>query len=274
MLAARFRVRTLSVSLAAGLIAGPPAFAQGQPDPPTARDLCIKVAPGKAAEYEKFLQDAVVPVVRARAEAGEFAWFVALRAVAPAGTSAPCDYRLVYGHKGLPPEPPSRESLVAALGRAKLTLTADAYIARRNALSHLVSTDYWVGRDRLGPNSDKGSYVRINRYKVKYGQMGEWLRLEATYWKALMDAWLKTGGKGTWVVNQLWMPGGDSVPYNAETVDIFPDWNSLLQGVPVGELWPKVHAGTTTTEAFDRLQNIRSVHDVTVYKLTEVVRVP
>ena len=164
----------------------------------------MKVAPGKAAEYETFLRDAVVPLARARVESGEFAWFIAEIAVAPAGTSAPCDYRLVYGYKGLPPEAPSKEALAAALKRAKLTLTADDFIARRNALTQLVSVDIWSRRDGTAVRTiEKGSYVRINHYKVKYGQMAEWTKLEATYWKALMDAWLKAGGKGSWVVNGL-----------------------------------------------------------------------
>lgn len=59
------------------------------------------------------------------------------------------------------------------------------------------------------------------------------------------------------------------VPYNALTVDIFSDWNSLLHGIPF-ETWQKVYPNTEATEAFDRLDRVRSRHDIEVYKVLEV----
>jgi hypothetical protein len=102
--------------------------------------------------------------------------------------------------------------------------------------------------------------------------MDEWVRLETTYWKPIMDAWLKAGGKGGWGVYGLAMPGGDSTLYNGAPVDTFPDWNGLVRGVPMNDLWPKVHANTTATEAFQRFDKARSLHDVEVSKIVEVVR--
>lgn len=267
-----FRSLTLVVAITAALIPVAPGFAQGQPDPPTLRDYCIKVAPGKATEYETFLRDVVVPLARARVEMGESAWFIAESAVSPAGSSAPCDYRLVYGYKGLPPEAASKETLAAGLKRAKLTLTVDDFIARRTALTQLVSVDLWSFIDGVPWSDEKGHYVRINHYKLKYGQFGEWTKLETTYWKAVMEAWQKAGGKGGWVVNGLMMPGGDRVPYDAATVDFFPDWNSLVKGVPADQLWPKVHPTTPATDLFDRLEKVRSIHDIEVYKIIEIVQ--
>lgn len=273
MPAGQLRLLTLAAaSIAAGLAQGTASFAQGQTEPPTVRNYCIKVAPGKGAEYEAFLKDVTLPLARARADAGEFAWFIAESAVVPAGSSAPCDYRMVYGYKGLPPEVPSKDALAAGLKRAKLNLSVDEMVAKRNALTQLVGVDIEYQIDGIGPQPEKDSYVQLNHYKVKYGEFGEWTRLETTYWKALMDAWLKAGGKGTWSVNSLRMPSGDSTPYNALTVDLFPDWSSLIRGVPLTELWPKVHPNTTFNDVFDRLERVRSVHDVEVYKIIEVVR--
>jgi len=259
------------VSIAVGFAAST-SQAQGPSAPPTARDYCIKVAPGKGAEYTAFLRDVTVPLAQARADAGEFAWFAVSRGVVPAGSSASCDYRVAYGYKGLPPEDMSTEALDAALKRAKLTLTADQLIAKRTSLTSLVSAEIWYQLDSIGPPAEKGSYLRLNHYKVQNGEMDEWLRMERTYWKALMDAWLKAGGKGTWSAHGLWMPQGESTPYNRMTVDIFPDWNGLMQGVPVTELWPKVHPDTTPTDTFNRYDRVRSIHDVEVYKIVELVR--
>jgi hypothetical protein len=267
------RLLTLAaLSIAAGFAQGTVGFAQGQTEPPTIRDFCIKLAPGKGAEYEAFLRDVTLPLARARADAGEFVWFVAASGVVPAGSSAPCDYRLVYGYKGLPPEAASTAALAAALKRAQLSLSVDEMVARRSALTHLVSVDIWYGIDGIGPPSEKDSYVQLNHYNVKSGQFEQWTKLETTYWKPLMDAWLKAGGKGSWSVNTLRWPQGDSTPYNGLTVDIFPDWSSLVRGVPLTDLWPRVHPNTTVDDVFDRLEKVRSVHDREVYKIVEVVR--
>jgi hypothetical protein len=268
------RLPLLALALASATIASIPGplLAQGQAEPPTVRDFCVKVAPGKGAEFEAFLRDVTLPLARARADAGEFAWFLAAQGVVPAGSSAPCDYRMVYGYKGLPPEAASKETLAAGLKRAKLTMTVDEMVAKRNALGQLVRADIWVGEDSIGPSSEKDSFVQLNHYNVKSGEVGEWIRLEKTYWKPLMEAWLKAGGKGSWSVNTLGWPRGESTPYNALTVDTFPNWSSLMHGVPLGELWSKVHPDTSFTEAFSRLDRVRSVHDVEVFKIVDVVR--
>jgi hypothetical protein len=251
-----------------------PGLAQGQTEPPTVRDFCIKVVPGKGSEYEGFLRDITLPLARARADAGEFVLFVAESAVVPAGSSAPCDYRMIYVYKGLPPEAPSKEALAAGLKRAKLTMTADEMLARRSALTQLVSVEIWFGIDGIGPPPEKGNYVQVNHYNAKFGEFNEWSRLETTYWKPTVDAWLKGGGKGSWFVNGLAMPSGNRTPYNGMTVDVFPDWNSLVRGVPVNDVWPKVHPSLSFTEYLNRLEKVRSVHDVEVYKVVDVVATP
>ncbi len=259
------------VSVTVGLASGVTSFAQGQPDPATAREYCVKLAPGKATEYEAFLKDVTLPLARARADAGEFDWFLVASAVVPVGTSARCDYRLVYGYKGLPPEPASKDTLAAALKRAKPTMIYDEMVARRNALMQVVGLDMWYRIDGIGPQAAKDNYLELNHYKVKYGEDDEWVRLETTYWKALMDAWLKAGGKGSWSVNALRWPTGESTPYDALTVDVFADWNSLVRGVPT-DLWSKVHPNTTFSDFFNRLEKVRSVHDREVYKVVDVVQ--
>jgi hypothetical protein len=270
MSATRFSLlRITAVTIAVGLIA---STGRAQEEQPTVREYCIKVAPGKAVEFEAYLRDIALPLARARAESGEFAWSVIARGVIPAGSSARCDYRVAYGYKGLPPEEISKEALDAALKRAKLILTADQLIAKRNALTSLVAAEVWSRVDGLGPDVEKGGYLRFNHYKVRNGQYDEWVRLETTYWKAIMDAWLKAGGKGGWGVYGLAMPGGESTPYNTMTVDTFPDWNGLMKGVPVNELWPKVHPNRTTTDTFDRLGEVRSIHEVEYFKVVEAVR--
>lgn len=266
------RASTLAFVAATSVVVPCAAVAQGQPESPSVRDYCVKVEPAKGPEFEAFVKDVTLPLARSRAETGEFAWFLVARGVVPAGSSAPCDYRVVYGYKGLPPEPLTNDALAAQLKRAKLVLTVDQMVAKRSALSHLASVEIWSGIDTIGPEMEKDNYVRLNHYQVKDGEFTEWIRLEKSTWKPLMEAWLKEGGKGAWSVNALDMPGGESTPYNGMTVDVFPDWSGLLHGVPAESLWTKVHPDLDITAAFNRLGKVRSIHDVEVYKIVDIVR--
>jgi hypothetical protein len=86
-----------------------------------------------------------------------------------------------------------------------------------------------------------------------------------------METWLKAGGNGSWVLTGLWMPGGDAIPYNAMTIDVFPDWNGLLNGVPVNEIWPKALPNITLAEAMAQEDKVRSTHAQEVFRLVERV---
>jgi len=263
----KMRLLTLAVvCAAAGLSQN-----QDQKEPPTVRDYCVKVDAGKSAEFETFAHDYALPLSQARAASGEFSWFLIMRAVVPAGTSANCDYRVVYGYRGLPPETASSEQIEAAIRQAKLKTTAKEMIARRDSMSHLVDVGIWVQLASSGGQAQKGGYVRLNHYNVKPRAFDEWVRLETTYWKPIVESWTKTGATVGWGAYNLLMPQGENQPYNAVTVDIFPDWKALVNDVPLNELWPKTHPHTEATEVFDRLDGVRSRHDIEIYKVLEMV---
>ena len=247
------------------------ALAQGQPEVWTTREYCVKVVPGKGPAYEAFLREVALPLNQSRADAGEFEWFGVERAVVPVGSSARCDYRLAYTYKGNPPEEATSDQLNAALKRAGLSLTAEQLAEKRSALIQLVSMDIWYTFENVGPQWTKGSFLRFNHWNAKTGQYEEYLRLERTYWKPLMEAWLKAGGTGSWVLVGLWMPSGEVVPYNAMTIDVFPTWDGLLKGVPVDDLWSKVHPSTTVAQAMSEQDKVRSLHAQEVFRLVERV---
>ena len=254
------------------LMFGPAAFTQQpQQQPPTVRDYCVKVPPGKSADFETFAKEVAVPLNQSRADNGDFEWYLVARSVIPAGSSAKCDYRVVYGYKGLPPETPSPEQTDAALKRAKLNMTAKDLAAKRDAVSQLVDVEIWYGIDSVGAGAEKGGYVRLNHYNVKPGASEDWQRLETTYWKPLVQEYNKGGGKDFWAVYGLLMPQGDNLPYNAMTVDGFPDWNSVVQESSLFSLWRKVHPNTEATDIFDRLDRVRSRANIEVYKVIERV---
>src|SRR5208283_1232074 len=87
--------------------------AAAQDQPAYVRDVCVKVAPGKFAEYAAMLHDVNAKRMRVRVDEGLAAWWLALSAVVPAGTAARCDYHIVTGYTGFPPEALTAEQSTA-----------------------------------------------------------------------------------------------------------------------------------------------------------------
>src|ERR1035437_6178099 len=213
--------------------------AAAQDQPAYVRDICVKVAPGKGTEFAAMLRDVTAKQMRVRVDEGRAAWFLALSAVVPAGAAARCDYHIVIGYAGFPAETPTAEQTTAELKKAGLNLTSAEYAAKRDSLSSLVNVDIWQVRAEVGPALEKGQYARLNYYRVKPGQQAAWLKLETTGWKPLVES-LKDSHLG-WHLHTLAMPAGEYLHYNALTVDTFPSWTALGQGVPINTAWPKVH---------------------------------
>ena len=79
------------------------AAAQNQPQAYVV-DTCVKADPGKNAETTAYIRDVSVKTAQVRVNEGTAAWYLAMSAVVPAGSEARCDYHLVTGYKGFPPE--------------------------------------------------------------------------------------------------------------------------------------------------------------------------
>jgi hypothetical protein len=256
------------------LLSGAALACFGQSDGPrwTVRDYCIKAQPGKGAEYDAYLKNVAAPLQQALADSGELVSWIAQKAVVPAGSTATCDYRSVYIYAGMPPEMPSPEKVDAALKRANIRMNAADLAAKRASLSTLVSVDYWAGIERAGSSDmQKNQYVKLNHYKVKSGQGEAWVKLETTYWKPIVEEYVKGGAKATWSVVGLMMPSGGDQPYNAMTVDVLPDWKAVVTGAPY-ELWSKVHPNTAADGIFEKLDQVRETRRVEVYQIMEVAR--
>ena len=148
-------------------------------------------------------------------------------------------------------------------------MTREAMIAKRDELTYLVGMEIWRWRERVGP-STKGAYARINFDKVHPGMAAEWVNLESNGWKQLAEVAAKEHGTG-WRAASLVMPGGADLPYNAMTIDIFPNWAAMGQGIPARAIWNKVHPNRDISAHLDQLSAIRDRPRVDVVRLIEVV---
>jgi hypothetical protein len=261
-------IRVVNVS-AIGVLICAAAFGQTMVGPGFSRDYCVKSKDGKGAEHAAFLRDVSSKLAKVRVDTGEYASYTVAQAVLPAGRSARCDYHIVIGYAGFPPEAPGPEKTEADMKKAGLTMTREAMLAKRDDLSYLVSSDIWRWRERVGPSA-KGNYARLNYYKVKPGATTDWVRMESTGWKQLAEAASKDHPGMGWRVATLAMPGGTALPYNAMTVDVFPSWEALGKGIPTRAIWNKVHPNTDMTAYMDRLGEIVERPRIDIVRFVEV----
>ena len=260
---------TMSSVLTLGLICSSAALGQAQGPALFARDICVKVRDGKAQEYSAFLQNVTAKLAAVRVGSGAYVSYAVAQAIAPIGRSARCDYHLVTTYAGFPPDAPGAEQTAADMKKAGITMSREAMIAKRDELTYLVGIDTWRWRERVG-RSAKGAVARINYDKVQSGMGAEWLNLESNGWKQLAEAASKEHGTG-WRSATLVMPGGEDLPYNAMTIDVFPNWAALSKGLPTREIWNKVHPNNDMSAHMARLAAIRNRPRVDVVRLIEFI---
>src|SRR5260370_2574837 len=96
---------------------------------------CIKVKPGKGAEYRKWAAEKTHKLQQANADSGRIsAWFL-LRYVMPQGSLAACDYLSISLFPGAPPAPMELDELGAALKKSGLATSAQEYVDQRSSLT-------------------------------------------------------------------------------------------------------------------------------------------
>jgi hypothetical protein len=251
------------------IAAGCLAVAAAQDQPGYVRDYCVKAAPGKGAEVAAMMHDVTAKVMRARIDEGHAVWGLVLNSVVPSGTAARCDFHVVYGYNGFPPEAPTAEQTTAELKKAGLHMTGAEWAAKRDSLSTLVNLDIWQARAETGPLIEKGQYARLNYYHVKPGQQAAWLKLETTGWMPLVAS-LKDAGLG-WHLLTLAMPAGEYLHYNGLTVDTFPSWAALGQGVPLNTAWAKAHPDMPAADYMNLVANTVERYRMDVVQVLEAV---
>lgn len=217
---------------------------------------CIKVLPGKFIEYREFAGDTTAKLMQARIDAGEAATWTLLRAVTPAGSEARCDYMSSTIYEGAPGEPQGRPGLEKALQKAGVKMSAANYIAKRDSLSRLVSTEIWNVRVREG-QSQKGNYVFLNYMKVLNAP--EYIKFENEVWRPLAAQWIKDGTQSAWLFATAMLPGGTDLKYSAYSADIYPNWKAVFELRDTTEAFKKAHPGKDYQETMGKLGKLRDL---------------
>lgn len=254
------QIITSSLLLALLLISvSAPASAQDQRA--YSRVLCVKATPGRTAERIDLATNFGQKIAQARVDAGGPAVWYFMQAVIPAGERAPCDFLVVHGYDGFPtPLLPLGE----ALAKAGVNMKAAEFRAKRAESSRLVDAELSYLVERVG-TVETGNYIRVNYMKVH--DMQEWLDLESNVWKQIMEERVKAGRLKAWRAFRLFLPRGTSLPYNAVTVDVFPDWASIGKPGEINKFFEKAHPGRRFRDIGPRVQAARDIVNSHLYRV-------
>jgi len=240
-----------------------------QNTPIYSRDFCLKVNPGKQADFAALLPDAA-KMNQVRVNDGRLLRWMALSAVVPLGNAARCDYHIILTYSGFPAELPTMQETGADLERAHVKMTAEQFTSRRDSDTTIAGLDIWQRIDSVGETPRKGSYLHLNYYKPKPGKTEEWAKLETGGWRPFAERVAKEIPGTGWLVAALVMPGGDRLRYTAITVDVYPSWEAFGKGIPYTDLWPKVHSDISLNDFIDKIDKARDIYSNDVVQVVEI----
>jgi hypothetical protein len=218
---------------------------------------CIKIQPGKSAEFHKWMATDGRAFQQARVDSGVISSWMLLRSVIPTGTSAECDYLSIALYPGAPPKPLGLDEVDAALKKAGLTMSAQEFVDHRSSLTQLVSQDLFQNRISVG-TMKKGDYFIVNYMKVQ--DIGDWLKTEKEVWQPMAESMVQAGVTSGWSVNVRVLPSGTNQPFDAVTVDVYPSWDAVFAGsAPVPEHFKKTHPDMEFGMTMERIEKLRTI---------------
>jgi hypothetical protein len=225
--------------------------------------VCLKVEPGKSAEFRSWISDAPRKLAQSRVDSGAITSWELYREVLPQGSDARCDYGIVTRYPGYPPEPATDTALPDLLKKAGVNLTPQQYLERRNSVAHLVENS--IAQTRASTGSAKvGDYMVINHMKV--GSMNDWVAYEKKVWQPVAEAMDKDGIRSGWFLSADVFPFGSDLGSTGTTADVYPSWDAIFKDDPAFvDRWRKAHPDMeigTTMEQFDKVRTLNYGHIV------------
>jgi hypothetical protein len=261
----------LTAALSATLVAQQaPASSPEQPNE-FFRSYCVKVKPGKGAEFVDTVNSVLRKYAQSDADTGTISRWSALRAVDPTGREAECDYRFAYFYPGLPPAPMSDEETTAALQKAGLDMNAQQLMQRLNDVGILVYSSINEHVAMVG-GAKEGDYISINEMRVP--DIDNWITSEKKLWQPVFEDGLKDGAIAGWAVGVEIQPHGDRDRGRTYTVDIFPSWDAVFKffGPTFPDRWKKVHPDMPIADALAGYAKVRTMEHTALYQVVAAVQ--
>jgi len=234
---------------------------------------CIRVKPGKSADFRALLSGDFQKFEQARVDSGAITAWIVLRTVIPAGTDAGCDYVLVSFYPGLPAAPLSDEDMTAVLQKAGVTATLQEWRDRQRDVAELVSNNITQYQALVG-GTKKGDYLVFNSMSTT--NAGECVAAQKRIWQPFAEEGVKEGALDGWAVNRQRFPNGAKDPSLVSSVDIYPSWDAMFNffGPDFDTRWKKVHPELSPEEAFAQIDKVCTITHTVLYKVEDQIASP
>lgn len=231
---------------------------------------CVKIKPGRGADFASQLDGNVMKVEQAEMDSGRSVGFAALRVVVPSGKEARCDYIIDTFYRGLPPAPMSDEELAATIKKAGLDLTVEAFWKPIEEDSVLINASVGEVPVVVGVRK-KGDYEVLNYMNMP--DMNACLNTEKKLWQPLAEARMKAGQQAGWAVWESIYPRGSQVSARAGTADLYSSWDQVFQE-GLMQTWQQVHPDVKIGDAMAQFNNQCEIKISEVYKVVESIGAP
>ncbi len=225
---------------------------------------CVKVQPGKTAEFHQVLNGDLAKLEQARADSGTITAWLALETEIPSGREAPCDYLMVTFYPGWPTAPMSDEEMSAALQKAGIAKTPQEFGNTLMDMGYLETNGMLENVDLVG-GAHKGDYVVINSFSVT--NYSDWVAAEKKLWQPLAESMVKDGTLSGWAINVPAFPRA-AKDQLASTVDIFPSYDAFVQAYQnYSSHWKEANPNVTMQDAFEQFGKLATMEHQVLYKV-------
>ena len=227
---------------------------------------CVKVKPGKSADFNAFVKGDLRKFEQSRVDSGAISSVIVLRTISPAGSDAECDYTFVTFYSGLPNAPMSDDEVVAALKKAGISSSLEEWRQEHQAVGDLV----YSAIDRVVAQVGKakeGDYIVVNDMKVP--DTSAWIDHEKKLWQPIFEDGLKDGSVDGWAVVDQFMPRGAKDKHLTYTVDIYPNWQAVYKffGPGFDDRWKKIHPDVPIGEGMTEEQKFNTIEHTSLLKV-------
>lgn len=248
----------------------PQAAAQAQRRPQNwFRHVQWRVKPGKREEFEKHFLGFMKTYHQARKDAGMQEGWTLTKLVFPSGDEAPYHYSSNVLSRTFPDLDQSPAELEPVY--RKLGTTREKYMAMMAEVGTVVRTAVTMRVELVGKLS-VGDVARIDYAKVANKNLGEYINMERTIYKALREDQNKNGTLSAWSINRVVYPGGISRAFDAYTLQASKDFQGLQTAISGGAAqFAKIHPNLNYLTITNRTNEIKEIVNTSVIRVMAIV---
>ena len=221
----------------------------------------VKVKPGQWSNYRE-LEKQVLKVHQAKVEKGIIVQWQMYRKMY-SGADDPYDFILVHFYDDyMKSNSPFPREIVEELFSEEERADIMKKVGETRTIGKIEYYDQVAASETFKP----AEYIRINRYKVKPGQAGQYIQSRREITQPLFSEFVKRGHMAGWT---MWRKLTLDQKFQFVTVDAFEEFGQWKQGMPYQELWKEVHPDKVQSEVQPEYASLRTPVSSEYWRLVE-----